>query len=174
MKTRHGWYLAAAGAIAAVTIAAFLLIDPPRRTQSVMAASVEALHRTDGHAPEIAGEVAILRTLGSSVDAIIQLPAAGEALELRVLPEFTARPERYRISLFRMTADDSLQRVAELGGLAPAFDNFVTVFVDGTRLQPGRYRLAIAGDPDTDARDKESAFILKLRREPTDPSAKSR
>jgi hypothetical protein len=159
---------------AALAIGAFLLVNRPRDTQSVMAANVEALQRTGGQAPAIAGEVAILRTLGSSVDAVILLPAAGEALELRVLPEFAARPERYRVSLFRMSADDSLQRVAELSGLVPAFDNFVTVFVDGGRLQPGQYRLAIAGDPDTDARDKESAFILKMRREPTDPSAKSR
>jgi hypothetical protein len=73
-----------------------------------------------------------------------------------------------------MSADDSLQSVAELGGLAPEPDNFVTVFVDGARLQAGQYRLAIVGDPDTDARDKESAFILKLRRAANDPSAKSR
>jgi hypothetical protein len=160
--------------IGALAIGAFLLMQRPRDTQSVMAASVEALQRTGGHAPAIASEIALLRTLGSSLDAVIQLPSAGEALKLRVLPEFAARPARYRISLFRMSADDSLQRVAELGGLAPAFDNFVTVFVDGARLQPGQYRLTISGDPDTDARDKENAFIIRMRREPTDPSAKSR
>jgi hypothetical protein len=92
---------------------------------------------------------------------------------LRVLPEFAAHPSRYRIQLFRMSADDSLQTVAELGGLVPAFDNFVTIFVDGARLQPGQYRLAISGDPDTDARDKESAFILRMQRTLTDPSATS-
>jgi hypothetical protein len=69
-----------------------------------------------------------------------------------------------------MSADDSLQSVAELGGLVPEDDNFVSIFVDGARLKPGQYRLAITGDPDTDARDKESAFILKLN----DPSAASR
>ena len=103
-----------------------------------------------------------------------QLPTFGAALELRVLPEFSARPERYRVHLFRMSADDSLQSVAELGGLAPEADNFVSIFVDGARLQPGQYRLAIVGDPDTDARDKESAFILRMRRPLNDPSATSR
>jgi hypothetical protein len=46
----------------------------------------------------------------------------------------------------------------------PEPDNFVSIFVDGGRLQPGQYRLAITGDPDTDARDKESAFILRMKR----------
>ena len=91
-----------------------------------------------------------------------------------MLPEFTARPARYRVRLFRMSADDSMQSVAELGGLAPEDDNFVTIFVDGARLQAGQYRLAIVGDPDTDARDKESAFMLKMRRALNDPSAPSR
>ena len=91
-----------------------------------------------------------------------------------MLPEFAARPERYRVQLFRMSADDSMQSVAELGGLAPELDNFVSVFVDAARLQAGQYRLTIAGDPDTDARDKESAFILRMRPALNDPSATSR
>jgi hypothetical protein len=163
--TRQQWrYLAAAAALAALAIGAFLLIQRTPDTQSFMAASVEALQRTGGHAPVIASEVGLLRTRGSSVDADIPLPAPGEAIELRVLPEFGARPARYRVRLFRMSADDSLQSVAELGGLVPAPDNFVTIFINGARLQPGQYRLAIQGDPDTDARDKESAFILRMRR----------
>jgi anti-sigma-K factor RskA len=102
------------------------------------------------------------------------LAASIDALQLRVLPEFAARPERYRVQLFRMSADDSMQSVAELGGLAPDADTFVSVFVDAASMQAGQYRLTIAGDPDTDARDKESAFILRMRRAVADPSAASR
>ena len=98
----------------------------------------------------------------------------GVEVKLRVLPEFASRPERYRVELFRMSADDSMQSVAELGGLAPEFDNFVSIFVDAARLQAGQYRLTIAGDPDTDARDKESAFILRMRPALDDRSATSR
>jgi hypothetical protein len=172
MDKRH---LTVAGfAIVALAIGAWLLIEREPDQRSLVAASVEALPRTNGRAPVIASEVALLRTLGSSVDADIPLLSAGEAIELRVLPEFAARPARYRIRLFRMSADDSLQSVAELSGLTPAPDNFVTIYIDGARLKPGQYRLAIVGDPDTDARDKESAFILKMRRPLNDPSAASR
>lgn len=163
--------LAIAAAVAALAIGAFFVIQRASDEQSLMAASVETLRTTKGRAPEIATSVEILRTRGSSVDAQIPLPAAGEAIEVRVLPEFAARPARYRVRLFRMSADDSLQSVAELDGLAPAPDYFVTFYIEGALLRPGQYRLAITGDPDTDARDKESAFMLRMFH---DPSATSR
>ena len=172
---RPQWhYIAAAAAIAALALGVFLVLERTPVTHPILAATADVLHGANGNPPELIGEYAILRTRGSSVDAEIMLPALGAALELRVLPEFTARPERYRVHLFRMSADDSLLSVAELGGLVPEPDNFVSVFVDGARLQPGQYRLAISGDPDTDARDKESAFILRMKRPVNDPSATSR
>lgn len=136
----------------------------------LMVAEVSDLH---GAATVIASSHAILRTRGSAVDAEIPLPPAKQAIELRVLPEFTASPH-YRIRLFRMTADDSLQAVAELGGLTTDDDSFLTVYVDAARLQPGSYRLTVVGDTDSDAVDKENAFILRLRAALTDPSAASR
>lgn len=169
---RPTWqYLAAAAAVAALAIGTLLILRAPD-ARPVLAASVGALHRTSSAATVIASTHALLRTRGSSVDAEIALPPTGEAIELRVLPEFTAA--RYHLRLFRMSADDSLQSVAELGGLAPGQDYFVTVFIDGARLRPGQYRLAIVGDPDTDASDKESAFILRLLPALNDPSATSR
>ena len=172
---RPQWhYIAAAAAVAALAVGVFLVVDRTPAARPILAASIDALHGTNGNAPALTQEFAILRTRGSAVDAEILLPTPGNALELRVLPEFTARPERYHVHLFRVSADDSMQSVAELGGLVPEPDNFVSIFVDGTRLQPGQYRLAITGDPDTDARDKESAFILQMKRAVNDPSATSR
>jgi hypothetical protein len=166
-------YLVAAAAVAALAIAGLLVTRGPA-TNPLLAADIGAWHRTNGAQPQIASSHAILRTRGSAVDAEIPLPAAGQVIELRVLPEFTARPH-YRIRLFRMTADDSLQPVAEVGGLATDDDGFLTVFADAARLQPGSYRLTVVGDIDTDAVDKENAFILRLRPAAlSDPSAMSR
>lgn len=161
MPRRRNWQYLAAAAVAALAIGAILVIALAPETQPLLASSVGALHRTRGAAPVIASTTAILRTRGSSVDAEIPLPPAGQAIELRVLPEFTAA--RYRVRLFRMSADDSLQSIAELGGLVLSPDSFVTIFVDGARLQRGQYRLTIVGDTDTSARDNENAFILRLR-----------
>lgn len=156
--------------LALVAVPLFMLLDRDS-AQPLMAAKAAALPY--GGATVIGSSHAILQTRGSAVDAEIPLPPAGQAIELRVLPEFVPRPH-YRIRLFRMTADDSLQTVAELGGLEPAADNFVTVYVDAARLRPGSYRLAIVGDNDTDAIDKESAFILRMRSRVNGPSATSR
>jgi len=172
---RPQWhYLAAAAAIAALALGAFLVVDRAPNARPILVAGFDGL-RTYGDPQSLTiKQYAILRTRGSSFDAAISLPASGEVLELRVLPEFTPRPARYRVHLFRLSADDSLQSVAELGGLTPEADSFVSVFVDGPRLRPGQYRLTIAGDPDTDARNKENAFILKMQRAVNDPSAESR
>jgi hypothetical protein len=160
---RPQWhYFAAAAAIAVLAIGAFLIVDRTPVARPMLVAGFEGLRTYGDPRSLIIKQYAILRTRGSSIDAEITLPTSGEVLELRVLPEFTPRPQRYRVHLFRMSADDSLQSVAELGGLAPEADSFVSTFVDGARLEPGRYRLTIAGDPDTDARNKESAFILKM------------
>lgn len=166
-------YLAVAAAVAALAIGGLLIVRAPE-TNPLLAADIETWQRTNGAEPVIASAHAILRTRGSAVDAEIPLPPAGQVIELRVLPEFTARPH-YRMRLFRMTADDSLQPVAEVGGLTTDDDGFLTVFVDAARLQPGAYRLTVVGDIDTDAVDKENAFILRLRPAPlNDPSAASR
>jgi len=171
---RPQWHYlaAAAAAIGALAIAAFFIVDHAPAGRPILVAGFDGL-RTYGDPQSLTiKQYAILRTRGSSFDAAISLPTSGEVLELRVLPEFTPRPARYRVHLFRLSADDSLQSVAELGGLTPEADSFVSIFADGARLQPGRYRLTIAGDPDTDARDKENAFILRMQL--NDPSAKSR
>ena len=165
--------LAAAAAVAALAIGGLLVVRAPE-TNPLLAADIGALQRTNGTEPVIASAHAILRTRGSAVDAEIPLPPARQVIELRVLPEFTARPH-YRVRLFRMTADDSLRPVAEVGGLTTDDDGFLTVFVDAARLQPGSYRLTVVGDIDTDAVDKENAFILRLRPAAVnDPSAASR
>jgi hypothetical protein len=165
-------YLAVAAAVGVLAIGGLLIVRAPE-SNPLLAADISAWHRTNGAEPVIASTSVILRTRGSAVDAEIPLPPAEQVIELRVLPEFTARPH-YRVRLFRITADDSLQHVAELGGLSTDDDSFLTVFVDAARLQPGAYRLTVVGDIDTDAVDKENAFMLRLRPPLNDPSAASR
>jgi hypothetical protein len=166
------WQILVVGLLVAVVAVPLLMLLDRDLPHPLMVAKVADLPH--GKTTVIASSHAILRTRGSAVDAEIPLPPAGQAIELRVLPEFTAWPH-YRVRLFRMTADDSLQPLAEVGGLTPDEDSFLTVFVDAARLQPGAYRLAVVGDIDTDAADKENAFILRLRPAAlSDPSAASR
>src|SRR6185503_12389937 len=89
MKRPRWHYLAAAAAaIAALASAAFFIVDRSPAARPMLVAGFDGL-RTYGDPQSLTiRQYAILRTLGSPVDAEIVLPASGEILELRVLPEF--------------------------------------------------------------------------------------
>jgi hypothetical protein len=91
----------------------------------------------------------ILRTRGEAADVDIELPKVPQALRLRVLPESMSQPAVYRVALYAVdgTVVDGreLHEVAMVGGLIPAEDEFVSVYVDASKVKPGRYRLAIQG-----------------------------
>ena len=63
---------------------------PNTNTNPLLAAGIEALRVRGEGAPVIASRYAIVRTRGIPVDAEIAQSQAGQAIELRVLPEFTA------------------------------------------------------------------------------------
>jgi hypothetical protein len=158
------WQFLAAAAVVIVLVLGWLYeFSRPAHTQSpLIAATLEAMRTAKGSTPSRVGVYAILRTRSGSVDAEIAPSEPGQAVELRVLPEFTAEPARYRVQLSRMDADDSLEFVAGIGGLVPAPDRFVSVFLSGARLKPGQYQLAIRGETNTDAQDKESVFVVRV------------
>ncbi len=93
-------------AIVIVIIAAAFYIRTP--TPPLIAANLSALG-----GPTIVGSShVVLRHRGSSFDAEVTLPAANEAIELRVLPEFAAPDARYRIALTRIDTDDKKEPLA--------------------------------------------------------------
>lgn len=155
------WQLIAAAAVVVmIVLGAIYEFTRPASSPPLIAASIDALGVASHRTPLVANTYAILRTRSSSVDAEILLPEAGQAVELRVLPEFTAKSARYRVRLARMSADDSLEPFAELGGLVPASDRFMSIYLSGAQLKPGLYRLTIGGDSDADA--TESAFVVRV------------
>ena len=160
-RYRHRPYLAAA-AVALLALGTFFVLTRAPNTNPLLAAGIEALRARGEGAPVIASRYAIVRTRGIPVDAEIAQSQAGQAIELRVLPEFTAEPARYRVWLRRVGADHSRETVAELGGLVPGLDGFVKMYLDGSRLETGRYELTIEGEPYTDARNKRSAFVVRV------------
>jgi hypothetical protein len=161
----HRPYLAAA-AVAVLALGTFFVLtrapDTNTNTNPLLAAGIEALRAPGEGVPVIASRYAIVRTRGIPVDAEIAQSQAGQAVELRVLPEFPAEPARYRVWLHRVSADHSREPVAELGGLVPGVDGFVKIYLDGSRLDTGRYELTIEGEPYTDARNKRSAFVVRV------------
>ncbi|MGH8176850.1 MAG: hypothetical protein ACREV5_11370 [Steroidobacter sp.] len=152
---------AAAVAVVAVGLSFFLLRSPSM--QPMLVASPRALINRLGDPLPIASTHAILRTRGISYDAEIDLPQSAQTIELRVLPEYEAQPPRYRIVLSSIADDDSLQQLAEVDGLAPDEDGFVPVFLNGAKVERGRYQVMLSGDEGTSAVQDASVFLIRIR-----------
>ncbi|GFE89281.1 hypothetical protein [Steroidobacter agaridevorans] len=143
-------YLAIAAAAILVIGVAFFIRTP---TPPLMAANLAAL----GGPSTVASSHAVLRRRGSSFDAEITLPETGEAIELRVLPEFAGADSHFRISLARVDADDNKQPVAEIDHLTAGEDGMVTLYLDAPRVAPGDYEVTI-----TDDTDQTSRFLIRV------------
>lgn len=152
--------LATAAVLVIVVIGVmFARFDSNGSKSPILAATISALVDQQGSVLPVTGTLAVFRKRAETDDAVIQ-PASAGAVELRVLPETAVESRRYRASLARMADDRTLDPIASIDGLQPAEDGFLTMFVDTSRLTPGRYRLDVAGDvPDPNTRVTDTFFI---------------
>ena len=145
-------YLAIAAAAILVIGVAFYLRTP---TPPLMATNLAAL---DGPAT-VASSHALLRRRGSSFDAEINLPEAGAAIELRVLPEFSGADSRYRVSLARIDADERREQLEQIEHLSAGDDGMVAIYLNASRIAAGDYEVKI-----TDDTDAASRFLIRVWR----------
>lgn len=141
----------AAAAVLAIGVAFYNRTPTP----PLLGATLAAL----GGPSTIASSHAVVRRRGSPFDAEITLPAAGGAIELRVLPEFGAPNSRYRVSLARIEADDAKQSLAEIDQLPASDDGMVTLYINASRMAPGDYDVTIADDT-----AQTSHFLIRVWR----------
>ncbi len=92
-------------------------------------------------------------------------PVQSEAIELRVLPEFTATDSRYRISLARINPDDKREQLAQIEHLSAGDDGMVTVYLNAPRIAPGDYEVTIANDA-TSAEQTSRFLHPRVARQP--------
>lgn len=150
------WRSLAVAAIAVVVIGAALYFRAP--APPLIAANLAEL---DGPT-SVASSHALLRRRGSDFDAEVTLPKVGEAIALRVLPEFGAPDSRYRIALARIDADDKKDRLAEVEHLPADDDGMITIYLNAPRIAPGDYEVTITND-DT-ASSQASQFLIRVSR----------
>jgi hypothetical protein len=166
LKQRPWWQrtsrLAVAAAIMFAIIGAGIWFNWQRASQPILASSVTALtHRFQPTLP-IAGSFNIQRTRTSSYDARINLPKRAAAIELRVKPEVSAIPARYQVNLARVSADNSLTKIAEISALGSGIDGFVAIYLNAAGLSPAVYEIRLIGDIDTNATKVESSFLVEV------------
>lgn len=164
--SRNTRIFALAASLAVVAIGVTLFVNRAAFQQPSLVASVTSLTDRAGKPMAIFSRYEILRLRGISYDAEIEMPATPQAIELRVLPEYPAKPNRYRVNIVRVGDANELLPMGSVDGLVPADDEFVTLYLDSSKFVRGRYQLTISGDADTDAANSVSKFNIKLTAPP--------
>ncbi|MEP7245138.1 MAG: hypothetical protein ABI885_15880 [Gammaproteobacteria bacterium] len=144
---RLSMVLALAATLTAVVIGVSLWRgDFARSGAPLLAATATSFVDAQGSALPIAETVALFRKRVDAFDAVVEQPATRQTVEFRVLPQSPEESAQYRVSLARMQEDGSLDPETSAKQLHIDAEGFVTVFADASRLEPGRYRLAVSKD----------------------------
>jgi hypothetical protein len=91
----------------------------------------------------IVGTYTLLQTRNENYDAVITLPRTPGGIELHVFADQPREGTSYDISLGRVNDDGSVTGIDSLKALQASPEGFVTLFIDSSRLTPGRYRMTL-------------------------------
>jgi hypothetical protein len=137
--------LAAAAAVAAITVGSLYFMDRGTSRSTLVAASIAELG-SDTSASGIATTQQLIRMRQSDrVDAEIVLPIPAGAVRLDILPEYDDPSNRYR-SLVRRVENATTRDLGMVDGLAPNAEGFVTVYLDSKQLASGLYEIELKGE----------------------------
>jgi hypothetical protein len=155
--------IAMAATVAAIVIGIGLWrtsvnVGPPQ----LLAATLGALKSETGQALPLGATEAAFRRRADDYDALLQLPSGRVAVELRVLPQVPVPSGRYRLALSRTGDDESSRPIASISGLSTAPDGFIEVFLDASKIAPGRYRVVIADDRAPAETTAGDALVIKV------------
>ncbi|HLY51372.1 MAG TPA: hypothetical protein VKQ31_00040 [Steroidobacteraceae bacterium] len=147
----------ALAAAAAAGLALFLWIKPPPASPGLLRASLES-GLAGGAASVRAHFTFLAMRAGSSPD--LALPSQG-LIELRVQPAAHATVSQFRTTLLREQEGAPESSLGTLGGLAPADDGYIHLYMDASRLTSGSYRLRVEGQ--TGPNGAAEVFSFRLR-----------
>lgn len=149
--------LVAAAALIVIAVGLWRGTDIPR--DPTLAATEAQLVDRSGKPLILGASYALLRTRSSAYDAVVELPPAARAIELRVRPEASA--PAHSVALSRIHADGSVAPVGTVAELQTAADGFVRLYVDSSRLEAGPYLLVVTAMGD-DSAASTSAFRIRV------------
>lgn len=152
----------ATAAALALLIATVTLVEL-RTAPPLLVASAAALADRSNRPLPIATTLAIFRKRSQAYDAVIELPASRQGIELRVLPDPNIQRPPYQVSISLLRDGGSAELAGSLTGLQPGDDGFVTIFADSARLTPGDYRLVVSSDRVSSGGE---SFLVSVRSAP--------
>jgi hypothetical protein len=130
--------------------------------RSLLAAVPATLLDRQGKVLPSAGTFTVLRKRATTADAVIELPPAGNSLELRVLPESPPDQDGYGVSLWQQPQGAAAEKLASLTHVNATADGFLTVFMDASRLTPGEYLLVVSPSNGDDRPAGGDVFRISL------------
>jgi hypothetical protein len=145
-RSNHFRLLAAA--VLVVGIGVFLL-RPTAAPSGVLTASLEQLVDSGGRVLSSSRTYSVLRQRTTVNRTEIELPAAREAIKLRILPRPDLMPP-YLVSLVEIRAQGEPVKVGSIAVARADEEGRVTVFADSGRLSSGSYVLIVTGSAKTD------------------------
>jgi len=142
-----GWRYALAAMLALVVIGGPLLMLNTRSTNNrappALASSLADLGVKASRAPSAMPTIPLAHTRGQEVPTEVALSRHSGVIALRILPAVAADSGAYRATLERLTDQAPVAVAASVEAVADP-SGFVTLYMDASRLIPGRYRLALA------------------------------
>lgn len=108
-----------------------------------LAPTLAALQQNLRQPLSLGSRVMIMRTRAAGDDAVIELPQAEQAIELRVLPDVSAEPAGFSVELSKQGDDQSRQAIARGGPMHAAADGFLSIYADAEKLPAGVYQLTL-------------------------------
>lgn len=157
--SRRATWVAIAASVSVIAIAVGLWRDVRAPDGAALMASAANLLGSSGKPLAIGATYVLMRTRATEHDAVLELPAAPQALELRVLPESTAPV--YDAVLSRVLSGGAVAQTTTVNDLRPGQDGFVRLYVDSSRIEPGVWLLTIAPRVQT-GEVSTSTFRLKV------------
>jgi hypothetical protein len=160
IRRRLPWSRRQLGAIAAALAAIALLVGVPLSTRpALVSATVAGLGTRFSAAPSVSATYSFALMRQAPREPRLALPEGG-TLELRMLAPDTANAHSFATRLEALDTSGSAVVVGSLSGLAPGEDGFVSLFVDASRIRPGRYRLTLASMGSTNVVEDHYSFVL--------------
>lgn len=156
---RRAVWVAIAASVAVIAIAVGLWRDVRGPDAPALMASAANLLGSSGKPLAVGATYVLMRTRAAEHDLVLELPAAPQALELRVLPESTA--PAYDAVLSRALSDGTVAQATAVNHLTPGPDGFVRLYVDSSRIEPGVWLLTVAPRVET-GEVPTSTFRLKV------------
>jgi hypothetical protein len=159
-RRRLPWSGRQVGAVAATLAAIALLVGVPLSTRpALVSATVAGLGTRFSAAPSVSATYSFALMRQAPREPRLALPERG-ALELRMLAPDSANTHSFATRLDALDASGSSTVVGSLSGVAPGEDGFVSLFVDASRIKPGRYRLTLASLGSANVAEDHYSFVL--------------